>query len=81
MAFFKMRGNRVRNDNGLVTVEIDNPCPHLSEIDGCKIYTNRPRVCREYDCTFHQAPFEMQAQRELEAKARREEEELCKKKK
>ena len=56
--FFKMRGLRVKPENGYLTIEIDSTCPHLSD-QGCKIYLNRPDSCIAYDCSVANAPFHM----------------------
>jgi len=57
--FFRMRGVRVRaNEKGLIDIEIDSTCPHLSP-DGCSIYHKWPDVCRVYDCSRDPAPFKM----------------------
>lgn len=58
IAFFRMRGLRVKAEDGFITIEIDKDCPHLSE-EGCKIYLNRPKSCEVYDCSVANAPFKM----------------------
>jgi Fe-S-cluster containining protein len=42
------RGLYVRFLGVTPVISIDNICPHLHE-DGCDIYANRPKSCRDYD--------------------------------
>ena len=50
--FFKVRGFKVsfmeHNNQTILMVEADYPCPHLSE-NGCGIYATRPNACRVFD--------------------------------
>ncbi len=36
----------------IISVTIDRVCPELSE-NGCKIYENRPRICKNFDGRLH----------------------------
>lgn len=46
--FYKMRGTEfITTDKGPFMV-LPFPCPYLTD-EGCSIYKNRPKICREYD--------------------------------
>jgi len=45
--FYEARGCEVRIKDGVIFAVLDFKCPHLK--DGCDIYDNRPRTCRDYD--------------------------------
>src|SRR5574340_112937 len=48
LAFYKMRGIRVKKEKGAFLLSFPLPCPHLTE-DGCSIYEHRPQSCRAYN--------------------------------
>lgn len=35
-------------ESGGITIRLPFPCQHLDENEGCKIYDNRPSICRAY---------------------------------
>lgn len=47
--FYNARGFQTYFENGYLTISHQNfPCPNLTK-QGCKIYSKRPKVCREYN--------------------------------
>ena len=34
------------------TLTLPQPCEHLMECNGCKIYENRPKICHVYKCNL-----------------------------
>ena len=49
--FYEARGCEIIEEENFSWVKIPFKCPHLDENNKCKIYENRPLVCKE-------APFE-----------------------
>jgi Fe-S-cluster containining protein len=48
MEFYKARGCRMVKYKGVNRLVISHTCPQLAK-DGCKIYSNRPLDCQEFD--------------------------------
>jgi len=46
--FYKMRGAQFFTTNKGPFMVLNFSCPHLTE-NGCSIYEERPRICKEYD--------------------------------
>ena len=46
--FFKARGISLSHESGMLFAIIRHICPWLTP-KGCKIYEDRPNICREYD--------------------------------
>lgn len=50
--FYEARGCEVKTAGGKFYVVVNYPCPNLTA-EGCRIYSTRPNVCRQYDGRLH----------------------------
>jgi len=63
----KMRGLVKQKDADLWEWHVRSPCQHLSKTGRCKIYDNRPQVCREFEVGGKACLKAQKIQKELEA--------------
>lgn len=50
--FFEARGHKIQTYNGIPYILLRETCKHLHPENGCDIYKDRPKWCKQYDGRF-----------------------------